>query len=207
MGVSDSWWTRGDSVPDHYVVSIEPTPSSRRQSSPHLGDEFDCSNLPGIELRGTPKWVYPLIGGPEEIRTPDPYNANVMRSQLRYGPVSILFFNIQFNKMQTRCMALAPHPLFLCARTCPLALPAALRAQVVVPQARKILYVFFASVSRDFLKIGGKSAGLIIGGSRNDQAGRNGGGGVSRLPPRRSGGSPPFRRGCFCIRRRPPAPG
>ena len=28
-----------------------------------------------------------LYGGPEEIRTPDPYNANVMRSQLRYGPV------------------------------------------------------------------------------------------------------------------------
>ena len=26
-------------------------------------------------------------GGPEEIRTPDPYNANVMRSQLRYGPM------------------------------------------------------------------------------------------------------------------------
>ena len=25
-------------------------------------------------------------GGPEEIRTPDPYNANVMRSQLRYRP-------------------------------------------------------------------------------------------------------------------------
>ena len=28
-----------------------------------------------------------LFGGPEEIRTPDPYNANVMRSQLRYGPI------------------------------------------------------------------------------------------------------------------------
>ena len=27
------------------------------------------------------------FGGPEEIRTPDPYNANVMRSQLRYGPM------------------------------------------------------------------------------------------------------------------------
>lgn len=27
-----------------------------------------------------------FFGGPEEIRTPDPYNANVMRSQLRYGP-------------------------------------------------------------------------------------------------------------------------
>ena len=87
MGVSLFWWTRGDSVPDHYVVSVELPPSSRRQSSPHWGDEFDCSNLPGIELRGTPKWVYLLIGGPEEIRTPDPYNANVMRSQLRYGPV------------------------------------------------------------------------------------------------------------------------
>ena len=29
------------------------------------------------------------FGGPEEIRTPDPYNANVMRSQLRYGPISL----------------------------------------------------------------------------------------------------------------------
>ena len=28
-----------------------------------------------------------FFGGPEEIRTPDPYNANVMRSQLRYGPM------------------------------------------------------------------------------------------------------------------------
>ena len=27
------------------------------------------------------------VGGPEEIRTPDPYNANVMRSQLRYRPI------------------------------------------------------------------------------------------------------------------------
>ena len=80
LGVSLNWWTRGDSLPDHYVVSVELPPSSRRQSSPHWGDDFDCSNLPGIELRGTPKWVYLLIGGPEEIRTPDPYNANVMRS-------------------------------------------------------------------------------------------------------------------------------
>ena len=89
MGVSLFWWTRGDSVPDHYVVRIEPTPSSRRRSTPHWGDEFDCSNLPGIEVRGPPKWVYLFIGGPEEIRTPDPYNANVMRSQLRYGPISL----------------------------------------------------------------------------------------------------------------------
>ena len=30
-----------------------------------------------------------LFGGPEEIRTPDPYNANVMRSQLRYRPMGM----------------------------------------------------------------------------------------------------------------------
>ena len=28
-----------------------------------------------------------FIGGLEEIRTPDPHNANVVRSQLRYKPV------------------------------------------------------------------------------------------------------------------------
>lgn len=29
------------------------------------------------------------FGGPEEIRTLDPHNANVMRSQLRYRPKGI----------------------------------------------------------------------------------------------------------------------
>ena len=29
----------------------------------------------------------PRFGVPEEIRTPDPYNANVVRSQLRYKPM------------------------------------------------------------------------------------------------------------------------
>ena len=29
-----------------------------------------------------------FLGGLEEIRTPDPHNANVVRSQLRYKPVS-----------------------------------------------------------------------------------------------------------------------
>ena len=28
-----------------------------------------------------------FLGGLEEIRTPDPHNANVVRSQLRYKPV------------------------------------------------------------------------------------------------------------------------
>ena len=35
--------------------------------------------------KATPYGV--AFGGPEEIRTPDPYNANVMRSQLRYRPI------------------------------------------------------------------------------------------------------------------------
>ena len=47
----------------------------------------------------TLRWHF-LIGGPEEIRTPDPYNANVMRSQLRYRPISliIIVIIIQFVK-------------------------------------------------------------------------------------------------------------
>ncbi len=31
----------------------------------------------------------PLFGGPDRIRTDDPHNANVMRSQLRYRPISL----------------------------------------------------------------------------------------------------------------------
>ena len=38
-----------------------------------------------------------FFGGPEEIRTPDPYNANVMRSQLRYRPMGY-FWIIQLEK-------------------------------------------------------------------------------------------------------------
>ena len=30
-----------------------------------------------------------IFGGPDRIRTDDPHNANVMRSQLRYRPVTI----------------------------------------------------------------------------------------------------------------------
>ena len=30
-----------------------------------------------------------FIGGLEEIRTPDPHNANVVRSQLRYRPIHL----------------------------------------------------------------------------------------------------------------------
>ena len=30
------------------------------------------------------------LGGPDRIRTDDPYNANVVRSQLRYRPIFLL---------------------------------------------------------------------------------------------------------------------
>ena len=39
-----------------------------------------------IKKKDTEKRVL-LFGGLEEIRTPDPHNANVVRSQLRYKPV------------------------------------------------------------------------------------------------------------------------
>lgn len=35
-----------------------------------------------------------FCGGPEEIRTLDPYNANVVRSQLRYRPIFFHFWKI-----------------------------------------------------------------------------------------------------------------
>ena len=35
-------------------------------------------------------WGGVLSGGLEEIRTPDPHNANVVRSQLRYEPIDYI---------------------------------------------------------------------------------------------------------------------
>ena len=42
----------------------------------------------------TPRWDVTIFGGPEEIRTLDPYNANVVRSQLRYRPELLDFLLI-----------------------------------------------------------------------------------------------------------------
>ena len=41
-------------------------------------------------IKKPPIWMAFYAGGPEEIRTPDPHNANVMRSQLRYRPLSTI---------------------------------------------------------------------------------------------------------------------
>ncbi len=57
-----------------------------------------CVNT--IPIKGTtPIGVVPFIGGLEEIRTPDPHNANVVRSQLRYKPIRL---NYKFNNWKSQ---------------------------------------------------------------------------------------------------------
>ncbi len=41
-----------------------------------------------------------FVGGLEEIRTPDPHNANVVRSQLRYEPIN---YNGNYNENLSVC--------------------------------------------------------------------------------------------------------
>ena len=56
----------------------------------HRTVAFNLSNLlcTNTYKMPQPKWVGAFYGGLEEIRTPDPHNANVVRSQLRYKPIS-----------------------------------------------------------------------------------------------------------------------
>ena len=57
--------------------------SGQRSSALH----FDYSNFLCVQAKkDTHEGVF-FFGGLEEIRTPDPHNANVVRSQLRYKPV------------------------------------------------------------------------------------------------------------------------
>ena len=52
------------------------------------------SNLPSYQPIEKPPFKGGFsIGGLEEIRTPDPRNANAMRSQLRYEPVVVLIIS------------------------------------------------------------------------------------------------------------------
>ncbi len=70
----------------------EVSPSSRAHPTVHRTVGFRCSNLlcvNTIPIKKPPRWGGFLIGGLEEIRTPDPHNANVVRSQLRYKPICL----------------------------------------------------------------------------------------------------------------------
>ncbi len=44
-----------------------------------------------------------FFGGLEEIRTPDPRNANAMRSQLRYKPIFALIVHPPFQDVNKAC--------------------------------------------------------------------------------------------------------
>ena len=44
-------------------------------------------HLGTVDLQPTISKLLRLFGGPDRIRTDDPYNANVVRSQLRYRPI------------------------------------------------------------------------------------------------------------------------
>ncbi len=68
-------------------------PSSRRAQQStgllHLrSSNLLCVNT--IPIKNPPHRGDFLVGGLEEIRTPDPHNANVVRSQLRYKPEYLL---------------------------------------------------------------------------------------------------------------------
>ena len=48
------------------------------------GDSFHIKNT-------ISQWKWCFFSGPDRIRTDDPHNANVVRSQLRYKPITIFF--------------------------------------------------------------------------------------------------------------------
>ena len=74
---------------------------ARRSFAPHF--ILRISSMKTIPNKNTTRWVVFLFGGPEEIRTPDPYNANVMRSQLRYGPVCFVLYAVWGGLSRIKC--------------------------------------------------------------------------------------------------------
>ena len=87
-------------------------PAGSRQQSPGL---LHCTvriSSPDKKHR-SPEWGTCVFGGPEEIRTPDPYNANVMRSQLRYGPMRTMEdYTPQISNCQGKLLPSLPSRIF-----------------------------------------------------------------------------------------------
>lgn len=69
---------------NHSAAAVQPAAVS---SPPDCCIKWFESPLKHIKTDTSARCLF--FGGPEEIRTPDPYNANVMRSQLRYGPITV----------------------------------------------------------------------------------------------------------------------
>ena len=69
-------------------MRINVLPSSSRRQATLIRVAFYLSNLLCVlTIKKDHLLVVFPYGGLEEIRTPDPHNANVVRSQLRYKPV------------------------------------------------------------------------------------------------------------------------
>lgn len=49
-----------------------------------------------------------FLGGPDRIRTDDPHNANVVRSQLRYRPVFVRFEQFQRKELCSLLFLMGP---------------------------------------------------------------------------------------------------
>ena len=66
------------------------TERKKRLWQPFLAAEGSMS-IKNLSCLGRQKRFF--RGGPEEIRTPDPHNANVVRYQLRYEPLWVTVFS------------------------------------------------------------------------------------------------------------------
>ena len=75
------WWTRGDSPEEERLGR-----ALAGGAHSHRIELFESPLVNTIVKKNTTRWVVFFFGGLEEIRTPDPRNANAMRSQLRYKP-------------------------------------------------------------------------------------------------------------------------
>ena len=68
------------------IVLIPPPRSLRRAYAVSCRETKNPNPLPTANRFG-----FFDFGGPDRIRTDDPYNANVVRSQLRYRPILAIF--------------------------------------------------------------------------------------------------------------------
>ena len=58
-----------------------------------------CPHNTKLEIAAVFTAAISSFGGPDRIRTDDPYNANVVRSQLRYRPLLAIFQSKKLRKM------------------------------------------------------------------------------------------------------------
>ena len=77
------------------IVVIPPPRSLRRAYAVSCRETKNPNPLPTANRFG-----FFDFGGPDRIRTDDPYNANVVRSQLRYRPRQLLYYIRYFENVK-----------------------------------------------------------------------------------------------------------